>query len=385
MNKQVKKICVITGTRADYGIYYPVLSELEQDDAFELSLIVTGMHLSQVYGNTIKEIEKDGFTIAAKVENLLQGATEGNMARSVGLGIMGMTQAFESTTPDLVMVLGDRGEMLAAAIAASHLNIPVAHIHGGEVSGSIDESVRHAITKLSHLHFPSTEGSAKRIMNLGEERSRVHRVGAPRIDTIKTLELPNIETIFTDYSIKFSPEDYLLFVFHPVSTEVKGITTQIEACMEALKELNKNTVVILPNSDAGNDKIFEVYDSYKNNEQFSFVTNFSPNDYLSVLKHARGLVGNSSSGIIEAASFQLPVVNIGTRQNGRDRSDNVLDVAVNKEEIVQAAEKALSPAFARQLESLTNIYGDGTASKSIVRTLKTLTFDDELIRKKITY
>lgn len=378
-------VCVVTGTRADYGIYYPLLQKLQEDDSFELKLLVTGMHLSPYYGNTLKEVEKDGFEVAAKVDILIQGATGGNMARSVGLGIMGMTQAFESMNPDLIIVLGDRGEMLAATISASHLNIPVAHIHGGEVSGSIDESVRHAITKLSHLHFTSTTKSAERITKLGEEPWRIHTVGAPRIDTIMNTELPKIQNVFGKYNIEFLPNDYLLFVFHPVSTEVHDVGEQVENCMNVLVESKENIIVILPNSDAGNDKIFEVYERFGNNSKFNFITNFSPVDYLTVLKHAKGLVGNSSSGIIEAASFHVPVLNIGTRQNGRDRSANVIDVSIEKEEIAHGLKKITSEDYKKQMDDVKNIYGDGSASQGIIRVLKEINLEPSLLNKKITY
>ncbi|UFT98886.1 UDP-N-acetylglucosamine 2-epimerase [Radiobacillus kanasensis] len=386
-NKVRKKICVVTGTRADYGIYLPVLKEIGASDNLDLELLVTGMHLSPTYGSTYKEIEKDGFKIMAKVDNLIQGATGGNMARSIALAIMGMTQAFEQSTPDIILVLGDRGEMLAAAIAASHLNIPICHLHGGEVSGSIDESVRHSITKLSHIHFASTQKSAERIHKLGEDAWRIHEVGAPRIDTILKTKLPDINNVFHQYQINFnSDEGYILFVFHPVSTEFNNIESQIHTCIEVLKESNKNVIIILPNSDAGTDKIIEQYNnSFRENDKFTIVTNFSPLEYLTVLKNSLALVGNSSSGIIEAASFHIPVVNIGDRQNGREKPQNVIDVSLNKSDIKSGMEKALSSEFREELLEVSNIYGNGTASEKIVQVLLETSYSDRLIKKVITY
>lgn len=380
-----RKICVVTGTRADYGIYYPILEKLNKDPFFDLQILVTGMHLSPLYGETIKEIEIDGFSIASKVDILLQNATGASMAKSVGLGIIGMTQALESHNPDLVLVLGDRGEMLSAAIAASHMNIPVAHIHGGEVSGSIDESVRHAITKLSHIHFPATKKSAERIVKMGEDSWRVHCVGAPRIDSILHAKLPDIKTVFSKYNIPFATDNYSLFVFHPVSTEVKDVASQIRECMETLVKTGKNYIIIMPNSDAGNDEIFKVYETYKLHSQFVFITNFSPFDYLAVLKHTNVLIGNSSSGIIEAASFKKPVINIGERQKGRERSANVVDTEVDMKEILSALEYISSSSFKAKLEEVENVYGSGNSSEQIVTILKQIDINDRLIKKIIAY
>jgi GDP/UDP-N,N'-diacetylbacillosamine 2-epimerase (hydrolysing) len=380
-----RKVCVVTGTRADYGIYLPILNKIVTHPALELQLLVTGMHLSPFYGETIKEIEKDQFPISAKVDILLQNDNEGAMARSIGIGIMGMTQAFEDLKPDIVLVLGDRGEMLAASIAASHLNIVVAHIHGGEVSGSIDESVRHAITKLSHIHFPSTLKSAERIQRMGEDSWRVFQVGAPRIDTIKSVELPTINQVFDKYDIPFEHVPYSMFVFHPVSTELAGVQSQIEECMEALKELNEKFIVIMPNSDAGNQEITNAYKKYSRDPRFVFIDNFSPLDYLSVLKNANSLVGNSSSGIIEAASFQIPVMNIGDRQRGREQSANVLNVSADKEQIVKAFKEITSESFRSSLNGVENIYGDGRTSERIIMVLADLELNQNLLEKIISY
>jgi GDP/UDP-N,N'-diacetylbacillosamine 2-epimerase (hydrolysing) len=380
-----RKVCVVTGTRADYGIYLPILDKIMNHSTLDLQLLVTGMHLSPFYGQTVKEIEIDQFPITAKVDILLQNDNEGAMARSIGIGILGMTQAFEDLKPDIVLVLGDRGEMLAASIAASHLNIVVAHIHGGEVSGSIDESVRHAITKLSHIHFPSTLKSAERIMRMGEDSWRVFQVGAPRIDTIKSANLPAIDQVFAKYEIPFDQKPYSMFVFHPVSTEVADVQSQIKECMEALKELNENFIVIMPNSDAGNQEITNAYKKYSRDEKFVFINNFSPLDYLSVLKNASSLIGNSSSGIIEAASFQIPVLNIGERQRGREQSANVLNVSVDKGEIVRAFEEITSESCSLSLKNVENIYGDGSSSDRIIKVLADIELNQKLLEKIISY
>lgn len=383
--KKIKKIQVVSGTRADYGIYYPLLEKIMNDDVFELEVIATGMHLSPQYGLTINEILKDGFPISSKVDMLLHGATESNMARSIGIGILGFTQEFERNRPDLLIVLGDRGEMLAAVIAAAHQNIPVAHLHGGEVSGSIDESVRHAITKFSHIHFAATKKSAERLIKMGEDSWRVYQVGAPRLDTILNEQLPPIEDVFFKYQLGSIGNDYYLLVFHPVSTEVDTVTKQIENVLEALLTEGKPIICILPNSDAGNDRILNVYKKYEGMNNISFVTNFSHKDYLTVLKNCSAMVGNSSSGIIEAASFSIPVLNIGTRQNGRERSDNTYDVGVDRNEIVKGLEVINSKKFRSRLSHVRNVYGEGNASQKIIDIIKKITVDDNLIAKRICY
>ncbi|SHM61043.1 UDP-N-acetylglucosamine 2-epimerase [Gracilibacillus kekensis] len=380
-----RNICVITGTRADYGIYYPIISTINENENLNLQILATGMHLSPYHGNTLKEIENDHFTISDKVDILLQGSTGENMAKSIGIGIIGMTQSFQRLKPDIVLVLGDRGEMLSAAISASHMNIPVAHIHGGEVSGSIDESVRHAITKLSHIHFPSTDLSAERISKLGEDQWRIFKVGAPRIDTIKTQETPQTEDVLLKHNIVLNNKDYYLFVFHPVTTEVNDVKSQIQICMSSLSQLGKDVIIIMPNSDAGNEDIIIEYENYKKYKYFHFVTNFSPMEYLTILKNSLAIIGNSSSGIIEAASFKKPVINIGNRQIGRERSENVIDVDCNKDDLLKAIKMMDTQAFSQKLTEVKNVYGEGNASQKIIEVITSIEIDNALINKKISY
>ncbi len=379
----MKRVAVITGTRADYGIYYPILQAIQGDDDLDLHLIVTGMHLSPHYGNTIENIKRDGFPISAQIECLFQGATHGNMARSIGMGIMGMTQAFESVMPDCVVVLGDRGEMLAAAIASTHMNIPLIHLHGGEVSGTIDESVRHAISKLAHIHLVATDGSKERLIRMGEDPWRIEVVGAPRVETIENTALPSLSETKRKYHLDFTGE-YLLFVYHPVTTEDHNLAI-LEQLLEVLLGTDMNLVCIMPNSDAGSDQISVVYKKFYHKRHFHAVTNFGQLDYLTMLKHAVMLVGNSSSGIIEAASFRVPVINIGSRQKGRERSDNIVDISENKDELIQAIEHVQGREFQQSLNTLTNVYGRKDTSLNIVRRIKELVKNERLIQKTITY
>jgi GDP/UDP-N,N'-diacetylbacillosamine 2-epimerase (hydrolysing) len=384
MNNEISKITVVTGTRADYGIYHPILKRLECESDFQVNLLITGMHLSPQYGLTINEIKKDGFDILGKVDMLLQGDTDANMSKGIGIGILGMTQLLEQSRPDLLVVLGDRGEMLAASIAAAHLNIPIAHFHGGEVSGSIDESVRHSISKFSHIHFPATEKSAERLRKMGEDEWRVFPVGAPRIETIQNAKLDEWPEVKTRYELK-AEDDFILLVFHPVTTEIEGMEDQVKYVLEGLEETRRSVVCIMPNSDAGTEHIHRIYKKYQNHPSFDFVTNFHHLDYLRVLKQCTALVGNSSSGIIEAASFSKPVLNIGSRQNGRERSGNVIDIQPNYDDIKQGLDKVLSHAFHNEVSAIKNAYGDGTTSLKVIEILKKIEVNEALLQKKISY
>ena len=380
-----RKIAVITGTRADYGIFYHVLKEIEKQVALDLKLIACGMHLCPEFGMTINEIEKDGFVIADKFETILASDTGVAMAKSIGLSIISMAQSFERIKPDLVLILGDRGEMLAAATAAIHMNIPGAHIHGGEVTGTVDESVRHAITKLSHLHFPANEDSKQRILKLGEREKNIFVVGAPGLDYIKKTQYLSRKEMLE----RFNLEDDKIFLLtqHPVTTERDMVEWQIRETLDAVVELGHQTIVSYPNSDNGGREIIRVIEEYRAKYPFLKVfRNLNQVEYLSFLAIAEVMIGNSSSGIIEAPSFKLPVVNIGSRQDGRLRACNIIDIPYGKESVKAGINKALGDEiFKKQLENCTNPYGDGNASGKIAQTLSEIRLDRELIQKRITY
>lgn len=374
---------VVTGTRADYGIYYPILKAIEETENMELQLLVTAMHLSPQYGSTIEYIRKDGFNIVAEVECLLQSSTHANMARSVGLALIGMTQVLETTRPDRILVLGDRGEMLAAAIAASHMNIPLFHLHGGEVSGTIDESVRHAISKLAHIHLTATEGSRERLLRMGEDDWRIHVVGAPRIETILNTSLPKLEIVKQKYGLDAIGE-YILFIYHPVTTE-QADQLELTRMLQVLLDTGKDIVCVMPNADAGTEVITQVYKPLLNHPQFHPIVSFEQFDYLTMLEQTRVLVGNSSSGIIEAASFHIPVINIGNRQGARERSANVIDIAESAEALSQALIKAVSDSFQQMVHSVSNVYEQSDTSRRVVQCLKAYSKSEKLIQKVIAY
>jgi len=380
-----RKIAVITGTRADYGIFYYVLKEIEKHDALDLKLIVCGMHLCPEFGMTINEIEKDEFAIADQFETILASDTGSAMAKSIGLSIISMAQSFERIKPDVVLILGDRGEMLAAATAAIHMNIPVAHIHGGEVTGTVDESVRHAITKLSHIHFPANEDSRQRIVKLGEEEQNIFVVGAPGLDYIKKTEYISRNEMLK----KFELEDDKIFLLtqHPVTTERDMVEWQMRETLDAIVELGYQTIVSYPNSDNGGREIIKVIEEYRAKYPFLKVfRNLTQVEYLSFLDMADVMIGNSSSGIIEAPSFKLPVVNIGSRQGTRLRASNIIDVPYGKEAVKAGINKAITDeGFKKELKTCINPYGDGDASSRIVKVLSEIKLDRKLIQKRITY
>ena len=385
MMRKVKNICVVTGTRADYGIYHPLLAKLHHHPFFEMAVMVTGMHLSPEHGFTFEEVKRDGFPIIGTVDTIMLHQNDANMSRGIGLGLLGMTQIFERNRPDLVVVLGDRGEMLAAAIAAIHLNIAVMHLHGGERSGSIDESIRHAISKLAHLHFPATKQSANRLKRLGEDLWRIHPVGALRIESMLNQALPNFEDVMEKHKLPLLSKEYYLFIFHPVTYEWQNMQQQTESIMNVLLNEHIPIICILPNTDTGAGEILKCYQRFSGEDHFFMIKNFQHNDYLTVLKHARALIGNSSSGIIEAASFHIPVLNIGSRQSNRERSANVIDSTPEKEDLENALEMIKNKEFQKKVKRIKNVYGKGNTTSMIIKTLEETFITPQFIAKTNSY
>ena len=346
-----------------------------------LYLIVTGMHLSEEFGYTIKEIEKDGFEIYAKLNTLNIRDTGSEMAKYIGNTTVKLAEVFEELKPDILLLLGDRGEMLAGAISATCMNILIAHVHGGETSGSVDEGFRHAISKLAHLHFVATEESKRKLVLLGEEPNRIFVVGAPGLDDISE-NLLSPEEISKKYNLDLS-KPIVLLVQHSVVTEVDKAPEQIRETLEAIVELQLQTIVIYPNADAGGRKMIKIIEEYEHTYPFIKAYKSLPRkEYLSLMNIATVMVGNSSSGIIEAPSFGLPVVNIGSRQKGRLRAKNVIDVGYNKEEIKNTILKIIyDNNFRKKLQKLKNPWGDGKASERIVRILTKIKINKDLLQK----
>lgn len=378
------KISVTTGTRAEYGILRPVLKAISKSKKLELFLIVTGTHLSKKYGHTINEIKKDNFRIFKTIDMLPKGNSTFEMSKTLGHGIIEFSKIFQKLKPDINLILGDRDEMLASALAASHMNIPNAHIHGGDKSGGIDEYNRHAITKLSNFHFAATKKSYTRIIKMGENPKHVFLTGSPSIDEIVNNKITSKKELEKEYKIKFTGNEILL-VQHPVTTQVDMSKKQITSTLNAIINLKKHTIAIAPNSDAGNQEILKALTSYEKKSSFIHYYKTLPrSDYLGFLKNVGVLVGNSSSGLIEASYFAIPVVNIGIRQKNRERGKNVIDVPVEKSLDIQ---KAILKALNLKKSKLSNIriYGSGNASKKIVGILEKIKLDKKLIQKQIMY
>ena len=386
MSKIKRKICIITGTRAEYGLLKPVMMAVKNSKTLELFLMVTGMHLSEEFGKTIELIEKDGFKISYKVKMNPKKDNAESMAKSIGRGIIGIAESFRKTKPDITVVLGDRIEALAGAIASAYINIPVAHIHGGDVNkAGLDELARHAITKMSHIHFPATKKSMERIIRMGEDRQHVFLTGAPGLDSI--LKEPVIPKSELARKINASLEGpFLLLLQHSVTTQIGNARAQIRETLAAIEELKIATLIIYPNSDAGGRAIIEEIEK-KRNPPFVRIFKNLPHDlYLGLLKYASVLVGNSSSGIIEAPSYRLPVVNIGIRQEGRQRSTNIIDAPHDKKAIARAIRKALyDKEFRTQVKRCRNPYGDGKAGARMAKILSKIKINHKLLQKRITY
>jgi UDP-N-acetylglucosamine 2-epimerase (non-hydrolysing)/GDP/UDP-N,N'-diacetylbacillosamine 2-epimerase (hydrolysing) len=381
----MRKIGIITGSRAEYGYLKPLMHAVHQDKNLELIPVITGMHLLSDYGNTYKLVEKD-FPNAKKVPMPLHGDTLRDMTQYLSAGIKNLSDFFCNNPLDIVVVLGDRTETLAAALAALYLNIPIAHINGGDVSGTtIDESIRHAITKIAHMHFAHTKSNAERIEKLGEEKKRIFVTGALTIDTIQHLKLSPKEIIFRKYHLDPEKTTFLV-VQHPITTLRDRGYLQMKELFLALDALQRQTILIYPNCDAGSKKLIDLIEEYSEKSYLHVFKNLSHIEYLSFMKSVNVMLGNSSSGIIEAPSFKIPVINIGTRQQGREKSENILDVDPKKDKIIQAINFALgNHDFLEKVKRCKNRFGGGAASQKIIKILKEFPIDDTILQKQITY
>lgn len=381
----MKKICVITGSRSEYGLLRSLMFKIKDSKELVLQLVVSGMHFIKELGETIEVIKKDGLKIDYKVNSHIPGDEGWYMALSVSKGIDGFVRAFRKLGPDIVLILGDRVEVLSAAIAAMYMNIPIAHIHGGDVgAGCLDNQVRDAVTKLSNIHFVASQKSFDRVISLGEERWRVVKTGAPGIDQIITSDFIPKDRLFEKYGLD-PHKQVLLVVQHPVTTEIEMAGKQMHETLKAVMSLEGQILVIYPNSDAGSASMIDVIKKHsKHKKKIKTVPNMQRIEYLSFLKYSSVLVGNSSSGVIETAFFKIPVVNIGIRQKGRERSCNVIDAPHEKTAIAKAIKKALNDsAFRKKIAKCKNPYGNGRASEKIIKSITKLKIDKRLLQKQI--
>ncbi len=379
----MRTIGVITTSRADYGIYFPVLAEIMRHSDLTLQLYVTGSHLSAAHGQTIKFIKRDGFPIRAQVKVSLADDSAAGIAGTMGEVTRGFAQVFKKTRPDIVLVLGDRYEMHAAALAAVPFNIPLAHLHGGETTyGAIDELFRHSLTKLSHLHFPATPEFARRLYLMGEEPWRVSVSGAPGLDNLRLLPRMSRDELGRQWGFN-TDRPLVVVTFHPVTLELSKTDGYIRNLLAALSRFRECSLVFTaPNADPAGIQIKKhLLRFVKLNSNATFVASFGQRGYVSLLAQAAAMVGNSSSGIIEAASFKLPVVNVGNRQAGRLRGRNVIDVLPTAVAIERGIKQALSARFKQSLRAMTNPYGDGHAARRIVQKLANVDLKQLLAKK----
>lgn len=373
-----RRVVYVTGTRADFGLMRRTLGLIAAHPDMELGLYVTGMHLSPLFGETAREIEAAGLPILLRAPAPVETGTRAEAAAAVAVALRDFSDGLAADRPDLVLVLGDRGEMLAGALAAVYHSIPVAHVHGGELSGTIDESIRHAISKLSHLHLTSTEGARRRLIAMGELESQVIRCGAPGLDDL--LALPTTPRAELCARVGFDPERPIcMMVFHPVVQSAEGAGAQTRELLAALARTPFQVLALRPNSDPGGQLIRAELDG--SGAEMRVETHLPREEYASWLAACDVLLGNSSSGIIEAASHGVPVVNIGDRQAGRERNANVEDVSVERDEIA----RALLEALARGRRECENVYGDGRASERIVAALAGARLDSSLLNKRNAY
>ena len=370
----MRNICVITTTRAEYGLLYWLMDGIRRDIMFELQLVVTGTHLSPQFGTTIDRIREDGFKIDRSFDMDLHGDKPRDIIHALAVGLEGFSSAFNTLKPDLVVSLGDRFELLGVAAAALANRIPVAHIHGGELTfGAIDDLVRHAVTKLSHLHFTSTEAYRKRVIQMGEDPKRVFMVGALGIDQINKLDLLTREEVESSTGFYFGNRN-LLVTYHPETAGSANGENQIVEIIGALNQLrDTHFLITFPNADAGHRIIIEkLTDFCTQNPRAILVESLGQLRYLSAMKYMDGVIGNSSSGIIEAPAFHIGTVNIGNRQEGRMRADSIIDCQCEKKEILAAVKSLYSKPFQEKLKKVINPYGNGGAADKIIEVLRTI-------------
>ena len=381
MISKLKKICVVTGSRAEYGLLRYLMKEIQVSSEFELQIIATGMHLSPEFGLTYQEIEKDRFVINEKVEMLLASDTSSAISKSTGLGIIGFSDSYNSLKPDLIIVLGDRYEILAAVIAALFAKIPIAHIHGGETTqGAYDEAIRHSITKMAWWHFVAAKEYQKRVVQLGEDPARVFNVGGLGVDAIKKTKLLSKKELIKNTGIQFRKKN-LLVTYHPVTLEKQTSQKHFQVLLDVLQEL-KNVYLIftMPNADSDGRIIKKMINEFTDNnkERSISFTSMGRLKYLSTLQFVDGVIGNSSSGLAEAPTFKVGTINIGDRQKGRLKADSVIDCKPTKASIKQAIETLYSEDFRNILPAVQNPYGKGNASDKIMKILREVKIPEQL-------
>jgi GDP/UDP-N,N'-diacetylbacillosamine 2-epimerase (hydrolysing) len=378
-----RRIAVLTGSRGEWGYIRPVLRLIEGDSGLDYSLIATNMHLLPEFGMSVREIERDGFRVDERIYMTFDGYTSATMTKSLACLLLELPTVLQRLKPDMLLLAGDRGEQLMGAIAGVHLRIPVAHIQAGELSGNVDGIVRHSITKLAHIHFAANQEFAERVRRLGEQEFRIHITGAPLVDELLNGYVTPPDELRARYRIE-SNGHLILAVQHPVTEEMEEAGGQVAETLHALIDVGWPTILIYPNADAGSELIRKELARNKR-PHIRFFRNLSRGDYLGLMKMADLIVGNSSSGIMEAPTFGTPCVNVGRRQNGRPQASNVINVTYSRNDILAAIREAVSPERVTLAKSAVNPYGDGRAAERIVQVLKNTEINELLLCKEMTY
>ncbi len=381
-------VLAVTGIRSEYDILSSVFHSIDKHPALDLNVAVTGAHLSENYGNTIDEIEKDGFKIVDRIESLLSGNAESLRVKGLGIQLQGLVQTVLRIKPDFLLVLGDREESISTALISTYMNIPLIHISGGDrVVGNIDDQIRHSVTKLAHIHLTTNIESKNRVISLGEQKFRVYNVGNPGLDRlVKTKKLSRSE-LSKSLNFQLSKhEPYIVVIQHALSSEVDQAYHQMKITLEAVKKMEVKTIISFPNSDAGGMGIIKAIDEFKNLPFIYTAKNIPRLEFVNLLRGAACLIGNSSAGILEAPLLKIPVINIGNRQKGRLHSENVEFVAHNKHKIIGAINKAMfDEKYIARVKKCSNPYGNGKSSDKIAEIIASVKIDDKLLIKDITY
>jgi GDP/UDP-N,N'-diacetylbacillosamine 2-epimerase (hydrolysing) len=383
-----RKILALTGIRSEYDIFYSVFSAIQNHVELELGVVVVGAHLSNSYGHTVDEIRADGFSIEEEIESLINSNTVGARVKGLGVQIQCLVQTVSRVRPDILLVLGDREESIALALVGAYMNIPVAHIAGGDRAiGNVDDQVRHAVTKLSHIHLATNEQSKERILRLGEQKFRVFNVGNPGLDRLLSVPKLNKSELSKRIDFNLSTDSpFLVVIQHVISTEVECAYDQMRETLEAIELLEMPTIIIQPNSDAGSEDILRAIHAYRELPNLKIAKNIPRLEFVNILRMASCLLGNSSAGILEAPLLKLPVVNIGNRQKGRLHSENVIFVPHDRFEIVKAVQKSLfSKIYKQSVACCSNPYGEGDSGPKIANILASIKIDDDLLIKDITF
>lgn len=380
----IRTIMIITGSRGEYGYIKPIIEKIKDDDLLDYTIVATNMLLLPEFGYAVNNFLEDDIDVKYKIDMAMDGYSNASMVKSLGVFLVSLTDIVSNDRPSMILLAGDRGEQMVGAIVGAHLNVPVAHIQAGELSGNIDGMTRHAITKYAHLHFASNSDAEQRLHKMGEQAFRIFNTGAPQLDEFHTYTYFGKKEFFKKYNLD-NKRGFALVVQHSITEESGASETQMNITLQSLKELNMQAIIIFPNNDAGSCGIQQAISDNRIMD-FHIERNVGRSDYANMMKHADFIIGNSSSGILEAPTFKLPCINIGRRQAGRIQADNVINVDFNKQDIIAAIHKIYNDKeYLEKLKYIKNPYGDGNSSQRICEILKSIEIDAKLVNKELVY